>query len=336
MKIAKLECEEFAGVPNGAYSFLAPNRAVPNNLTLIAGMRGSGKTRFLEAIVALKELVGAYRASPPESSLWEHGASRGKLGGTFLLSDEEKDLAELPSNELLVEFGMGELAGITTKISATVRKLFARYDHDEAHGKIEYFSASRLLPPFGEPTTVAQEAFLRLGSQPTKYSGLVPSLIEMSLGDGARALKETTTRGMLLGLDAPDSLIPYRAALANLLPELRLRGAGAGDDEKPTLLFERANGAVVPWYRLSDSQKQALLLAGTMVRIGLSQSIILLDEPELHTHVADQAKLIETLATIGNDNQWIVATGSSEIMKAARRDQMIALPSASRSSSQLA
>ena len=51
-----------------------------------------------------------------------------------------------------------------------------------------------------------------------------------------------------------------------------------------------------------------------------------LDEPEVHIHIADQAKFLEMLIGLGSDNQWIVATGSSEIMKTVRRDQMIVLP----------
>ena len=76
MKIAKLECRNFAGVPDGAYSFLAPGRTTPHALTLVAGVRGSGKTRLLEAIVTLKELVGPYRAAPPLASLLEPFAAR--------------------------------------------------------------------------------------------------------------------------------------------------------------------------------------------------------------------------------------------------------------------
>ena len=154
MKIARLECEQFLGVPNGAYSFLAANRLVPNELTVVAGMRGSGKTRLLDAIVALKELVGAYRAPPPLSDLLAVGARTGKVQGKFLLSDEEKNVAQLVSNELTVEVGFGEAVPEMSKVSVAVCKLFSRYDHDPSRGKLEYFPSSRTLPPFGEPTTV--------------------------------------------------------------------------------------------------------------------------------------------------------------------------------------
>ncbi|MFO0611947.1 MAG: hypothetical protein U0414_05140 [Polyangiaceae bacterium] len=323
MKIAKLECVHFAGVPDGSYSFLAPSRA-PNVLTLIAGVRASGKTRLLEAVVALKELVGAY-LSPPLGML-ERGHVSGSLGGTFVLTDEERDAAELDSNELSITFPLGD-DGEPVNVKRPVRTLFERFALGEASWKIEYFPAGRVLPPFGEVTTPDEERIARFSSTPNKYAGLIPALLQLSTADGAKALEETATRGMLLGLDAPDSLARFRAALAKLVPELRLRGAQPGPDGRPMLAFERANGSMVGAQQLSEAQKQALLLAGTIVRLGLSRSIILLDGPELHVHVADQARFLEALVSIGDDNQWIVATGSSEIMKAARRDQMIALPS---------
>ena len=327
MKITELECQHFAGVPDGIYSFVSPTRPTPHELTLVAGVRGAGKTRLLEAIVALKELVGAYRSAPPLASLLDPGATTGKLGGTFLLTDEERGTAELTTNEVTVEFAMGATPSAPTKIPRGLRLLFARYDHDHARGKVEYFSALRWLPPFGEPTTVEDEKSVRLGSQSAKYAGLVPSLIALSLEDGARALSEAARRGLLLGTDAPDSLLPYRTALATLLPELRLRSAHLGSDGPPRLLFDRSNGTTIEAHQLSGAQKQALLLVGTMIRIGLSHSIVLLDAPELHVHVADQGRFLQTLIQLGNDNQWIVASGSSDIMKTAQREQMIVLPS---------
>lgn len=331
MKITKLECRHVAGVPDGAYSFTLPGRADPNALTFVAGVRGAGKTRLLEAIVALKELVGAYRAPPAPAALLADGEREGVLAGTFLLTDEERSMAELEDAELSVSFPLGGDAE-PTKITRPVRSLFSRFAL-RGGGKVELFPAGRALPPYGEATTAEHEKLVRFGPAETKYAGLVPALVALSAADGARALEETASRGLLLGADAPDSLAPYRAAFAKLVPELRLRGAqpprGAtvGDGAKPILAFERPNGGVVGAHELSESQKQAVLLAGTILRLGLSQSIVLLDGPELHVHVADHARFLAALTSIGEDNQWIVATGSSEIMKTARREQVIALPS---------
>lgn len=331
MKISKLECRNVAGVPDGVYAFTAPGKSEPHDLTFVAGVRGAGKTRLLEAIVALKELVGAYRAPPPVSTLLEGNKRDGVLAGTFLLTEEERVAAELDAREVVVSFALGGDAD-STKIARPLRTLFSRFAFQQGTGKMELFPAGRTLPPFGEATTADHEKLQRFGPAVTKYAGLVPALVALSAADGARALEETASRGLLLGADAPDSLAPYRSVFAKLVPELRLRGAqpprgaSSGDGAKPILAFERPNGDVVGVHELSESQKQAVLLGGSIVRLGLSRSIVLLDGPELHVHVADQARFLGALTSVGDDNQWIVATGSSEIMKTARREQVIALP----------
>ena len=330
MKLAKLTCERFAGVPDGSYAF-GPLQRSGDDVRFVAGARGAGKTRLLEAVVALKELVGAYRAPPAFSSLIEPGAQKGRIGGTFVLNDAERDAAEHDSNELTVEFGLGEARADSTEIPKLVRELFAGYSHQAARSKLEYFPASRNLARYGEPTNELAEKLLRAGSHSAKYAGLAPHLVELSLADGARALREAATRGILMAGDAPDSLARYRTALAAVLPELRLRGAQLDDAGVPSLVFDRAGGGTVDVHHLSESQKQIFLLVATMLRLQLSHSIILLDMPELHLHAADQSRILPALLPLGRDNQWIVASGSSEILKGARRDQMIVLSAAATS-----
>jgi hypothetical protein len=324
MKLAKLECEHFAGVPDGSYVF-GPLQRSGDDVRFVAGARGAGKTRLLEAVVALKELVGAYRAPPPFASLLEPGARTGRIGGTFVLSDAERTAAELESNELTVGFGLGEARADSTEIARPVRDLFAGYSHEATRSKLEYFPASRNLPRYGEPTNELAEKLHRAGAHAAKYAGLAPHLVELSLADGARALRETATRGILMAGDAPDSLARYRTALAAVLPELRLRGAQLDDAGVPDLVFDRPGGGTVSVHHLSESQKQIFLLVATMLRLQLAHSIILLDAPELHLHAADQSRLLPALLPLGHDNQWIIASGSSEILKGARRDQMIVL-----------
>ena len=116
------------------------------------------------------------------------------------------------------------------------------------------------------------------------------------------------------------------------MPELRLRGAQLDDAGVPCLVFDRPGGTTVDVHHLSESQKQIFLLVATVLRLQLSHSIILLDAPELHLHAAVQSRLLPALLPLGHGNQWIVASGSSEILKGARRDQMIVLSAAAATS----
>ena len=103
-----------------------------------------------------------------------------------------------------------------------------------------------------------------------------------------------------------------------------MRGAQGGIAGM-SLGFDLRDGRVVELELLSEGQKQGVLLACSFIRLGLASSIVLIDSPELHVHVADQARFLSAVAAMGSDAQFIVTTGSSEIMKGARREQVIAL-----------
>ena len=321
MKIVDIACENIAGVPDGQYSFRAAGRLDPEPLILVAGVRGAGKSSLLRAIVALKELIGAYGRPPESRRLVQRPEARSRLGGTFLLDPAEQREAGSSTAEVHVELNLGEPRALA---EGPVRRLFERYDHDDRRWKLEYFPANRNLGGGGAPTTEDDERRLRPGSAMTKYHGLVPSIVSLALADGARSLEETRRRGVLLREDAPDSLVPYRVALTTMVPELRLRGVVESADGL-SLGFDRRDGTLIFTEALSEGQRQGFLFAASIVRLGLSSSTVLIDSPELHIHVADQARFVAALSSLLPAAQLIVATGSSEIMKGARREQVIAL-----------
>ena len=70
---------------------------------------------------------------------------------------------------------------------------------------------------------------------------------------------------------------------------------------------------------LSESEKQAFLFCVTFRTLGLSRSIVLVDEPELHLHADAHASFVQALGRLGVDNQIFVATGSLEITRVAEQ-----------------
>jgi hypothetical protein len=317
MKITRLLMENFRGAPDGAWSFTGPEGA-PLDTVIVTGPPSSGKTAFLEAIAALKESVGAYDMPPITKRLLRRGAAAGRLEGTWRLTPEETARAGVDQSTVTTALDLGgdgpaELAG------PGLRALFKAYDHDPAHGKLEYFPANRSVcsPAGARPRSVEEEASLRPGKAPEKYAPLRRALVDLGLSDGVKAIEEAAARGLLLRSDQRDSLGPYRRALADLCPGIRLVGVeaiGGGHD----LVFERADGGRLTLDDLSESEKQAFLFCATFLRIGLSHSIVLVDEPELHLHTDRQLAFVRALGRLGVDNQIFLATGSLEIAGAAQ------------------
>lgn len=324
MKLTRLQLENFRGAPSGAWSFVGPDGA-PLDMIYVTGPAGSGKTSFLEAIVALKESVGAYDMPPLTRRLLRKGATTGKVEGTWQLSAEEMARADLKESTVTTRL---DLAGDEPMELADpgLRDLFQAYSHDPTQGKFEYFPSGRALgdPNAHIPRNPSQEGRLRLTRHPDKYAPCVRGLIDLALSDGITTVEEATSRGILLLRDKRDSLAPYRKDLAELAPQIRLGGV-AMTDEGHELFFERPDGTRLTVGDLSDSEKQALLFAATFRRIGLSHSVVLIDQPEAHLHAELQLRFFQAVARLGVDNQLFLATGSPEITRLATPQQTIVL-----------
>jgi len=325
MKLLRLALDNFRGAPNGEYAFTHPTTGTPLDTIYVTGPAASGKTTFLEAIAALKESVGAYGLGPNPARLLRRGARSGRVTGTWQLTPGEMARAEAKQATVEAKLDLGE--GLAPDLAdAGLRALFEGYSHDSALGKFEYFPANRRLSPGdgAKPLPLALEAGLRLRASPEKYACIRQALLDLALADGVGTVQEAKARGVLLKRDTRDSLAPYRADLAELAPGIRLGGVEMRGDD-PELFFERPDGGRLVLDDLSDSEKQAILFCVTYRRIGLSHSLVLIDQPELYLHADVQLRFMRALGRLGTDNQTFVATGSIEITRTATPHEIINL-----------
>lgn len=325
MKLLRLTLDNFRGAPSGEYAFTHPTTGAPLETIYVTGPATSGKTTFLEAIAALKESVGPYGSSPDPARLLRRGARSGRVEGTWLLTPEEVAHAEVDGTTVTTTLALDPDV-VPPLADAGLRSVFARYSHDPAQGKFEYFPSNRRLSARAgaEPPAFVIEAGLRLDARADKYAAIRQVLIRVALADGAKTVEEARARGVVLKSDTRDSLAPYRRDIAELAPSIRLTGVELRGDE-PELVFERPDGGRLVLDELSDSEKQAVLFAVTYRRIGLSRSVVLIDLPELYLHTDQQLRFLKAVGRLGTDNQMFLATGSAEITRVAAPHEIVVL-----------
>ncbi|WP_437671186.1 hypothetical protein [Sorangium sp. So ce131] len=324
MKLLRLTLENFRGAPNGTHLFTRTDDGPPVDTVYITGAEASGKTSFLEAIVALKESVGAYGAPPNPARLLRSGKSTGRVEGIWQLSPEEMDRVKTTQRTWTTKLDLGNLT--PEPADPTIRQLFEAYDHDPAHGKFEYFPSNRRLEGRDARTSTVLdvEARLRPGTERDKYTSVKRFLIDLALSDGVKAIEESMARGVLFRAEQRDSLAPYRRDLASVSPSIRLSGVETNRG-LPDLAFERADGTRLFVDDLSDSEKQAVLFCVTFRRIGLSRSIVLVDQPELHQHPDAHVRIVQAITQLGENNQIFFATSSPEVTRTAAPHQIVRL-----------
>lgn len=309
MKIASVAFDGYLPLPDCTIR-LAPATGEPHKVFAVTGPRGSGKTSFLEAIIAAKEMVAPYGAQPPAAR-----QSAAKITIEWCLSPTERGRLLVQSSTLRTEAIFAPQAP-KTKPDPVVVALLGDYSEDPTIGKVEYFHAARRLPWGGavsltEPGSTASAAN-RLTRSDDKYEGLVEYVVEAGLGlarDPAGQPREqgrvSRAFGALCQTKTIDGIYRLRTGVAPVFAD--------SSDHSFTVS------------QLSDSELDAFLFAATFVRCGIVGSVVLIDTPEKHVGDDDAWTFLQALTTLAPDNQFIVATRARSILSALAPEQIVRL-----------
>ena len=329
MKLVRLKLANVGAIVDGEYALVDRRTGRPLDVVIVTGGPASGRTTFLEAIIAAKEGVGAYGPPPDGSRLLRSGASSGRIEATWWLSAQEVERAGLREPAARTVLELRSEGRARSRHDPRLETLFASYSHDSSLGKVDYFPDNRQLVvaswrPMAPPLSEQAEAKARLGRDPDKYAPVIRVFVDLAIEQGLRANAALAERGIALRLSAPDAFGPLRAAIARILPDVRFASVDARDGA-PQVLFERRDGSHVRLDRLSAFEQQGVLFAVSFWRIGLEHSLVLVDEPELHVHPREHARFLRAIVGLGTDNQVIVATGSEAIVQEATPWQLVDL-----------
>lgn len=305
MKIARLTSQNLRAAPDATYAF--GDERAPAPLVVVTGGQGSGKTLFLETIVAAKEAAAPYGVTPAAAPLVRFEAASAKVTIDWWLDDAEMAFAGVtdpfqPCEVVLHKRKLPEADGDPGLLA-----VLGRYEHSPAMGKVDYFSTSRRFEVdalFGG-NLAAEQKYMRLSREPRKYRGILKWIRELTFG-GHR-----------------DVIDRFGALFAALAPSYRF----AGLDTVGLLEFVLPSGDRAGFEALSASAHQALVFAGSVLMTELHSSVVLIDTPELYLGPGEAARFLSALMQAAPSNQWIVATQDPALLAMARKEATITLAS---------
>ncbi len=301
MKLAQATFLGIRGLRDETIDFLDKQSRLPASFVFMTGPSASGKTRALEAILMAKEAVAPYAAGGSVEGWHRDGVHAAKVVLTWWLNAEEQAASGSSEAFVTTEAILRE-EGIQVDADEGVLSVLERYRHDDAFGKVEYFPESRRLLSYGPShgTSEMEQSGLRTESDVRKY-GFVPKLIQ-ELPRLPRKQKA------------------FAEILSRLAPSLRY-----APGEYPEDCFRSHDAAPVRYTALSSSEADAVIFAATAVMLGLSHSVVLVDRPDLHVGFDRLGAFLNALATLGEDNQMIVASPNAAIAGAVAGARVIAM-----------
>jgi predicted ATPase len=141
------------------------------------------------------------------------------------------------------------------------------------------------------------------------------------LGRKRQEMRHLTATQVLDQLDAdhPDPTEPFKRAFSQLLaPKVLLE-----PDPKVQLLQYSVEGQSFPISSLSSGEREVVNIVFDFLLRSPSDCIVVFDEPELHLHPELSYKLLQTLKTIGQRNQFILCTHSPDIITASLDNSVV-------------
>lgn len=343
MKVQELRLKNFKRFHNRDFDFRDPETGLAEDLIVLVGQNGSGKSSVLQAIAAMLGAATGRLSNPAELD-WPG----------FDLSLSDAAWARPMGIEVDVEFGQDE-------IEAT-REYFARTDMGQDQDKMppgqspivklcyncdeirveaptpaEYFQFhgrryARMILKYAQE---GARLFERVGDifwytehrttnslTPVESNGQVVTYDDMNVLRRRMSdlfhFHERVQRGeYALRSGQRDLFADIERAYQTVFPEHHFEG--------PVPRTEMEDILAEPWFYLFDGSRQYELgeMSGGERAIfpmifdfanwGIHNSVILIDELELHLHPPLQQGLLKALRNLGENNQFIVTTHSDAV-----------------------
>jgi hypothetical protein len=311
MRLVELAAEGIRGLPDGTWS-LRDGAGLAQQVVFVTGKAGAGKTRWLEAAIVMKEVVGS-TGPTPDSTAWRTRRAGGRLEATWALSEAEAKEAELDTLEHTVQWEPEHRA--PPRVHRRLSKHFSRFERGDL--RLEYFPANRqwgggrARVPLDSPLAPR----MRQSRLPEKYEGLPEVLLAMTQFDDWSLSARVRADGLVFAGAERDGLDAYRAAVAGVVEDLRLVDVRTVNGE-PTFGFVRRGGRddeEICLAEITEAERQAALFAMWSTWLGIQDGVIIVDGPEHFIRTSLRRRFFDAILALWPTCQVLVATDAAEL-----------------------
>ncbi len=292
MKISSLEIKDFPPIKNLKMENLG-------DIVIIAGANGSGKSRLKEAIVSTFQ--GGNQMSI--SLLATREKENEDFGGGTLTATQGVASQTLAEYMRKRRYGRGQYVGSLVQIDSQRNIQTTQYpqvswqvsDPDEVETPSTFY--------YQNFTNRWQDFMTYIHKKVAAYQNQLATEVINGSEITAKTIKEKL----------PHPLQKYKEIFKTLLSEKELLDI---DPLSPReFQYRDKTGVVLPFNSLSSGEQEVVKILFDVARKDIKDSVIIVDEPELHLHPTLTFKLIEALKSVGDHtNQFIFLTHSADLI----------------------
>jgi predicted ATPase len=292
MRIREIDIKDYLPIRNFQVSAL-------DNVVILAGPNGIGKTRLIQGIIGFlrnAKIQPNFNITIEATSKEEELSWQGKK---TLLLNNITDLglfkATLHQNRKRRYFKSSVLYYESNRQITQVQPLSFSWEYADPWEENIGWDVS-----FNPLTNRFQDTLHSLFKKVQSH--------KTSIANRAIQLRESGQTSMTLTFSDP--LEPFKDAFTQLLSPKKLLGFNT----QANSLNIGIDDQTISDQNLSSGEREVLNITFDFILSQPSDCIIFFDEPELHLHPELANKLLNTLKTIGKNNQFIFCTHSSELI----------------------
>ena len=282
-----------------------------SDLVVIAGPNGVGKTRLVSHLLGCFSNIGSHHQQNSDFVIEATDNSENEIWGTSSLTTQ--NLEDAQKLQMLLQ---------QTRRRRNFKSSIIYYESNRTIQKINPLNFQFDFPDPWEEDVSWDLSISGLASRWEDTQHAIFKKIQNqknSIANRAIQLKKQGHGSM--NLDFSDPLIPFRDAFSSLLGPKSLHTA---DIQNQRLLYME-NGEERNITTLSSGEREVLNIAFDFILRKPSHCIIFFDEPELHLHPELLSRLITTLRSAGESNQFFLISHSPDLISSSLDDTVVFL-----------
>ncbi|MCK5607447.1 AAA family ATPase [Candidatus Pacearchaeota archaeon] len=293
MRIKNLEISDFKPIKSLAIRDL-------DDVVIIAGANGSGKTRLMQAIVQ------TFQGMPLMDMTIE--ATRKEEEDLKYFGSVSIEIKKGTKNKILTNYINSRKYGAGRYVGSLVQ-----IDSNRSVQTLKYSPVNWLG---GDPDDLDSPSNFYFQNFSNRWQDFVNYIHQKSASRDkklADKLKKAPSTGELIIKSTPDPFEKYKTIFAKLLPGKQLLDISPA---KPCeFQYKDESNKTLPFRSLSSGEQEVVKVLFDVARKEIRHSVIIVDEPELHLHPTLAFKLIEALKSIGeHTNQFLFLTHSADLI----------------------